>query len=102
MFRSLAIALCLSLVLPAGKAMEPEQVAPVESNDGLKRAPEPSSTVNATNQDSPKLLSPEETRALSERAEEPGPDVAGGALSAQHLTYIVIALAAAVFVLIFK
>jgi hypothetical protein len=37
---------------------------------------------------------------LSRRAEDPGPDVVGGALSNEHLTYIIIALAAAVIVLI--
>jgi hypothetical protein len=49
---------------------------------------------------SPQPLSDEEVADLSARAEEPSPDVAGGALSNEHLTYIVIALAAAVIVLI--
>jgi hypothetical protein len=50
----------------------------------------------------PAPLEPNELANLEQRAEEPGPDVAGGALSNLHLTYIVIALAAAVIVLIAK
>lgn len=48
------------------------------------------------------LLSETEVSELQARAEEPGPEVTGGALSNEHLTYIVIALAAAVIVLIAK
>lgn len=48
------------------------------------------------------LLDSEELAQLAVRAEEPGADVVGGALDNQHLTYIVIALAAAVVVLIAK
>jgi hypothetical protein len=47
-------------------------------------------------------LTPDEAAELQKRAEEPGPEVTGGALSNEHLTYIVIALAAAVIVLIAK
>lgn len=43
-----------------------------------------------------------ELAELSQREEAPAPEVAGGALSNLHLTYIVIALAAAVVVLIAK
>jgi hypothetical protein len=50
----------------------------------------------------PQPLTAEEVEELTARAEEPGPEVAGGALSNEHLTYIVIALAAAVIVLIVK
>jgi hypothetical protein len=50
----------------------------------------------------PQTLSDEEVAELEARAEEAGPEVAGGALSNLHLTYIVIALAAAVIVLIAK
>ena len=50
----------------------------------------------------PQPLTAEEREELAARAEEPGPEVAGGALSNLHLTYIVIALAAAVLVLILK
>jgi hypothetical protein len=48
------------------------------------------------------LLTADELSELSARAEEPGPEVVGGSLSNEHLTYIVIALAAAVIVLIAK
>ena len=41
-----------------------------------------------------------ELASLQSRAEQPGEEVAGGALTNQQLTYIVIALAAAVIVLI--
>jgi hypothetical protein len=50
--------------------------------------------------DTPQLFSAEELAELSQRAEEAGPEVVGGALSNLHLTYIVIALATAVIVLI--
>jgi len=49
-----------------------------------------------------KLLTPEEEKRLAERSEDPGREVAGGALTTQQLTYVVIALAAAVLVLILK
>lgn len=49
-----------------------------------------------------RLLNDEELAQLAERAEEPGDQVAGGALTNQQLTYIMIALAAAVVVLIVK
>ena len=48
------------------------------------------------------LLDGEELAQLAVLAEEPGQDVVGGALNNQQLTYIVIALAAAVVVLIAK
>jgi hypothetical protein len=48
------------------------------------------------------LLSEEEARELEAREEAPGAEVKGGALSNQQLTYIVIALAAAVLVLVLK
>jgi hypothetical protein len=48
------------------------------------------------------LFTPEEERALAERDQEPAREVAGGALTTQQLTYIVIALAAAVLVLVLK
>lgn len=48
------------------------------------------------------LLDDEELAALSQRDQNPGPEVRGGALSNEHLTYIVIALAAIVLVLVLK
>jgi hypothetical protein len=47
-----------------------------------------------------RLLSDEEVAQLAARAEKTQQDFAAGALSNEHLTYIVIALAAAVIVLI--
>ncbi len=51
---------------------------------------------------SAELLTPEEEKVLAEQQEEPAKEVAGGALSNLHLTYVVIALAAAVLVLVLK
>ena len=48
------------------------------------------------------LLDEEEIAVLSQRNQNPGPEVRGGALSNEHLTYIVIALAAIVLVLVLK
>ncbi|MCP5117954.1 MAG: hypothetical protein GY953_44625 [bacterium] len=48
------------------------------------------------------LLDDEELANLDARAEQPPDNLAGGALSNEHLTYIVIALAAAIIVLIAK
>jgi hypothetical protein len=50
----------------------------------------------------PQFLGEEEIVALSQRNQNPGPEVRGGALSNEHLTYIVIALAAIVLVLVLK
>lgn len=47
-------------------------------------------------------LTEDEERDLAAKSEEPDETVTGGALNTQQLTYIVIALAAAVLVLIFK
>ena len=48
------------------------------------------------------LLDEEEIAVFSQRNQNPGPEVRGGALSNEHLTYIVIALAAIVLVLVLK
>jgi hypothetical protein len=97
----LAVLLCLSLILPVEAASEPSTtfngrtdttVSPSEVN---KAAGDPAERRPAT-------LSPEEVEELAKRAEEPGANVVGGALSNLHLTYIVIALAAAVIVLVLK
>lgn len=48
------------------------------------------------------LLDEDEIATLSQRNQNPGPEVRGGALSNEHLTYVVIALAAIVLVLILK
>jgi hypothetical protein len=48
------------------------------------------------------LLSSVELAEVARRSEEPGQEVVGGALSNLHLTYIVIALAAALLVILVK
>jgi hypothetical protein len=48
------------------------------------------------------LLNEDEIAELSQRNQNPGPEVRGGVLSNEHLTYIVIALAAIVLVLVLK
>lgn len=89
----LAVVLCLSLAAPAGFAVEgKEQQSPVRG----------AASHHPADGNAPQPLSPEEVDELSQRDEKPGPEVAGGALSNEHLTYIVIALAAAVIVLIAK
>ena len=88
----LAGILCLSLSVPAQTPMEPGSVPGEARGKPANSSPAPS----------PTPLSAEEESSLAARAEEPGPEVAGGALTNQQLTYIVIALAAAVFVLIVK
>ena len=99
----LVVVLCLSLVAPVGRATE--AAGPLPGNAESAASPEPATVTSvpaSTNADSPELLTTEELSELSARAEEPGPQVVGGALSNLHLTYIAIALAAAVIVLIAK
>lgn len=82
----LVIALCSFLIVPAGVAAErPANVVQVAHPAAA-----------------PEALSAEELKQLEQRAEEPSREVVGGALSNLHLTYIVIALAAAVIVLVAK
>jgi hypothetical protein len=64
-------------------------------------APPPVSSATAATAPPPgDPLTREEETQLNQRDEQPGQEVAGGALSNLHLTYIVIALATAVIVLI--
>jgi len=78
----------------AGKSSESAE----PSLDRDKAAP----VANRSNPVKPQPLSEEESAKLAARAQQPGPEVAGGALSNLHLTYIVIALAAAVLVLVLR
>ena len=55
-----------------------------------------------TSQPSGELIEAEELERLQARDEEPSSEVVGGALNNEHLTYVVIALAAAVLVLVLK
>ena len=69
-------------------------------------AERPAPTVQAQSEKTvpaqPERLDQRELTKLEAREEQPGPEVAGGALTTQQLTYIVIALAAAVIVLVLK
>jgi hypothetical protein len=100
----LVAVLCLSLLAPgAGAADRKKTSEPGSEGSTISRETEGSKARPETsNQPSPQPLSEEETAETSARAEDPGPEVAGGALSNLHLTYIVIALAAAVLVLVLK
>ena len=86
--KTLAILLSLCLaspaIAPAAAAVERE----------LVQAGAPAASAAA------EPITDEEAAELGKRSEHPGKEVAGGALSTLHLTYIVIALAAAVIVLI--
>ena len=90
--RFLAVTLSLFLLVPAC-CPEDLEIRPAEAA-AESAAAEPTGT--------PAQLTPEEESSLSARAEEPGPEVAGGALSNLHLTYAVIALAAIILVLLIK
>lgn len=74
--------------------------APAET---LKHAtPASKTTIVQTAATAPQPFTDEEQQALKHRDEKPDEKVSGGALSNEHLTYIVIALAAAVLVLVLK
>lgn len=98
--RGVALALCLVLLTLTGVFAEVPvgtEGAATGACGQLQRSskqPEPDSAA--------RLLAEEEIAKLAVRAEEPGKEVVGGALSREHLTYAVIALAAAVIVLIAK
>lgn len=96
--------LCLSLVLPARSAAESadlkargEEIAKVAQEEARPAAQQAGDGVSQA-----QPFSDEEAAALEARAEEPGPEVSGGALSNLHLTYVVIALSAIVLVLLIK
>jgi hypothetical protein len=93
----LSVVLSLFLTMPVAVAEQRviAQPGPVAASS----APADGQTAPAPR---PQAFSEEEAAALEARAEEPGPEVAGGALSNLHLTYAVIALAAIVLVLIAK
>jgi len=99
--RSLAVVLCVSLLAPVGHAAGPATPLPSKSQTA-KAASGNRATSRPVSARSPQLLDTQEIADLSQRAEEPSREVTGGELSNKHLTYIVIALAAAVFVLVVK
>jgi|GEM_PF-3159354 len=88
----LALALVWTTVAPAAGTAEPP--APADPTSRVER-------IDST-EEPVELLSPDEVEQLEARDEEPGAEIVGGALSNQELTYIVIALAAAVLVLVLK
>ena len=99
--RVAGVFLCLVLGAPtrtlAQSGAKPEfDVSENSATTAPRMTPRPGATSE------PQLLDQEETAALSQRNQNPGPEVRGGALSNEHLTYIVIALAAIVLVLVLK
>ena len=99
--RLAAVFLCLALGAPtrtlAQWGAKPQfDVSENSATAASKVTPNPGATSGA------QLLDEEEMAALSQRNQNPGPEVRGGALSNEHLTYIVIALAAIVLVLVLK
>ncbi len=103
-YRILAIVLSLNLMAPAGSAVERinrNAQTGVDETE-VRGTQQPASGTTSAQPKAPEPLGAEEDASLSARTEEPGPDVAGGALSNLHLTYAVIALAAIVLVLILK
>lgn len=86
----------LSLLLTVPGAVAAENRPATQREEASRTSPAPARS------ESPQPFSEEEIAAMAAEEEEPGPEVAGGALSNLHLTYVVIALAAAVIVLIAK
>ena len=103
-YKIMAMVLSLSLMVPAGSAMERLNRNAQTGREAteVRETQEPASAATSAQTKAPEPLSAEEDASLSARSEEPGPEVAGGALSNLHLTYAVIALAAVVLVLVLK
>ncbi len=98
--RILALALCFGMFIPVSRSQD-EPAPSTAASEPSKKEPA-AKNASASAPASPSKLSQEEESSLSARAEEPGPEVAGGALSNLHLTYAVIALAAIILVLLIK
>ena len=88
----MALALLLVFAGPVSAA-----AAPAAAEVPAERVAQADSTSAAGEAE---LLEDDELERLAEMDEEPGPEIVGGALNNQELTYIVIALAAAVLVLV--
>jgi hypothetical protein len=84
--------LAVVILLPAAGFAEAPSPATLERGIDQSQTPEPAG----------ELLQADELERLQALDEQPPTDVAGGALSNEHLSYIVIALAAAVLVLVLK
>ena len=99
--RILISILSLSLLVPTCSPEDgtppPEQTTELREKEAAAE-----SVATAATPGTPQPLSEEEDSSRSARAEEPGPEVTGGALSNLHLTYAVIAIAAVVLVLLLK
>jgi hypothetical protein len=101
--RLVAFILCLCLFAPVVNAAAVNARHSERAERAARgRQSDHTTAVTPRSSPAPERLSADERSELSGRAEEPGQEVVGGALSNQHLTYIVIALAAAVIVLIAK
>ena len=120
--RTWVLALCVGFVMPCGGRadqripQDQEQQKPpatfltpesefgeIESDTGSPATKEQAEqALRRGDPDSGQLLSADELSRLAARDKEPGDRVVGGSLTNQQLTYIVIALAAAVIVLIAK
>lgn len=92
--RFLTIILSLSLTALTAQAAEHETRSAAQAIH-TTQAPGPTTPA-------PEAFTEAELQQLAQREQTPGPEVIGGALSNLHLTYIVIALAAAIVVLIAK
>lgn len=103
--RLAVIFLCLAVAAPTriSAQVETSPQSDVSENSAATTALRPPTNPERPGATSePQLLDEREIGVLSQRNQNPGPEVRGGALSNEHLTYIVIALAAIVLVLILK
>jgi len=94
-------ALCIALLAPTRTFA---QVEAKQQPDSLENSVGEAAVIisNPAGTSEAQLLDEDEIAALSQRNQNPGPEIRGGALSNEHLTYIVIALAAIVLVLVLK
>jgi hypothetical protein len=100
-----AVSLCLVLGAPfqtfaQGAAAPQFEILEKSAGDAASKVARNPARLGAASE--AQLLDEEEIAALTQRNQNPGPEVRGGALSNEHLTYIVIALAAIVLVLVLK
>ena len=95
MISRIAIAVvCCTLIVPGVNAKDLANRSPVASTPAQEAIPPLPMAA------SPERISPIEQESLSARDQDPGQEVVGGALNNQQITYILIALATAVIVLI--
>ena len=99
----LAIAsLCLALCAPTRTLAQVEAKQKFDVLENAAGSAPAKATSNPATTSEAQFLDEDEIASLSQRSQNPGPEVRGGALSNEHLTYIVIALAAIVLVLVLK